>query len=314
MAGRNRKRQVKTRTKGGWIALKIILVLITAIGLLFGYAALNANIVHVRYAEVVLNDLPEAFDGCKVLFVSDIDMCGINSPEKSVKLMERLQALKPDMLLLGGDYTSTSVMEILNQTENNDRVMQSRKIFFNGIAGFEAPMGKFAVAGDNDKDLGDLVSLLKDTGIVPLFNGHAAVEHDGQKMHIIGFNANSSEVNFNSIANAFKKDECVIVLAHTPAVFPKIITAEAKDSGNWADLVLAGHTHGGQIRLMDNNIIQLNNQELNFIHGWKKENNILMLTSSGVGCEGANFRFGSKAEVWLITLNDGKAELPDYSA
>lgn len=314
MAGRNRKRQTKTRTKGGWIALKIILALVIGIGALFGYAALNANIVHVRYAEVVLNDLPKAFDGCKLLFVSDVDMCGINSPEKSAKLMGRLQALKPDILLLGGDYTSTSIMEILNQTENNDRAMQNRRVFFNGIAGFEAPMGKYAVAGDNDKDLADLEILLKDTGIVPLFNGHAAVENDGQKMHIIGLNANSSDVNFNSIANAFNKNDCVIALAHTPAVFPKVITAEAKDSGNWADLVLAGHTHGGQIRLMDNNIIQLNNQELSFIYGWKKENEVLLLTSSGVGCEGANLRFGSKSEVWLITLSDGISELSDFIA
>ena len=313
MAQKKRRRQAKKRSAGGKIALRIILAFLIALGAVFGYAAINANTVHVRYAEVVLEDLPEKFDGCRVLFVSDIDLCGINSPEKTSRLFERLQTLNPDILLLGGDYTSNSVMDILNMTDGTTENINKRSVLLNGISGFYAPLGKYAVAGDNDIDTENLKAVMKETGITPLFNGHAAVGNGTDKLHIVGFNAETNGVNFNSVANAFNKGDCVIALCHSPAVFPRILTAEAKDSGAWADMMLSGHTHGGQIRIGSRNIIQLNSQEQDFLYGWKRENGALMLTTSGLGCEGSNLRLGTSSEVWLITLSDGSVNLPDFT-
>lgn len=311
MAGRKRKRQINKRTKGGWIALKILFAIVIALGLLTGYAALNANTIHVRYAEVTVKDLPSAFDGSKVLFVSDIDLCGINSPEKAAKLFIRLQSLKPDILLLGGDYACDSIMDILNQTQQDGGKVEKRTAFFRNTTGFTAPLGKFAVAGENDTDLEQLKSVMEESGVKPLFNGHAAIEKDGMILHIVGFNANTSGVNFNSVAGAFDKEDCVIAFSHSPAAFPQMLTAEAGNAGSWADLMLSGHTHGGQIRLMGKNIIQLSSQEQSFLYGWRRENDTVMLTTSGLGCEGANLRLGSTGEVWLITLSDGSANLPE---
>ncbi len=311
MAGRKKKTQVKKRTRGGWIALKVIFALVMALCMVFAYGAINANTVHVRYAETVIRDLPPAFDGCKVLFVSDIDLCGINSPEKAAGFINKLSAVEADMLLLGGDYTSTHILDILNQTENLGNKNKNREAFFRGIQNLDMPLGKYAVAGENDHDPEGLKAILKETGIKPLFNGHASVKKDGQQIHIVGFNANTSGVNFNNVANAFSSDDCVIALSHSPAAFPQILTAEAKDSGSWADLILAGHTHGGQIRLADKNIIKLSPQEETFLYGWKRESDSLILTTSGLGCEAANIRIGSNPEVWVITLKDGLADLPD---
>lgn len=313
MARKARKKQNKKRTRGGWIALKILAVMLIMMGITLGYAYFNASTVHVRYAEITLKDLPDVFDGSKVLFVSDIDLCGTNSPEKSAKLMQRLQALQPDMLLLGGDYTSTSIIDVLNQTENESGALTRRNDFFKAIAGFNAPLGKYAVAGDNDVQLELLESLFRETGVTPLFNDHSAVKKGNGTIHLVGFNANISGVNFGSVANAFKKEDCVIVLAHSPGVFPQVLTTEASNMGAWADLLLAGHTHGGQIRLMGRNIIRLSDQEQNFLKGWKRENDSLLLTSTGLGCEGANLRLGSQPEVWMITLKNGNVILPDLS-
>jgi predicted MPP superfamily phosphohydrolase len=313
MAVRKRKTQKKKQTHGSRIILKIIAVITAALLLFIGYAALNANIVHVRYAQITVRDLPAVFDGTKLLFVSDIDLCGINSPEKSAKLFERLQAIKPDILLLGGDYTSASVMDTLNQTDSSAKEKERREAFFRSIEDFRAPLGKFAVAGENDTDVSALRDILEETGIRPLFNDHAVISKNGGKIHLVGFCANTSGVNFNAVGNAFRQDDCVISLSHSPASFPHILTAEAKDSGNWADIMLAGHTHGGQIRLMDNNIIPLTTQEQSFLYGWKKERDTRILTTSGLGCEGVNLRVGTGSEVWVITLSDGIANLPDLT-
>jgi len=57
----------------------------------------------------------------------------------------------------------------------------------------------------------------------------------------------------------------------------------------------------------------LSGQELDFLYGWKRESETIMLTTSGLGCEGTNLRLGTESEVWLITLSDGSVNLPDLS-
>ena len=68
--------------------------------------------------------------------------------------------------------------------------------------------------------------------------------------------------------------------------------------------------HGGQIRLFGVNLLSLNGVERNYLKGWNLENEIPILTTTGVGCEGVNIRLGSRPEVWLITLRAGEG-LPD---
>ena len=84
--------------------------------------------------------------------------------------------------------------------------------------------------------------------------------------------------------------------------------SEAKDSGHWVDLALAGHTHGGQINLFGHGILSLDQREKHYLCGWNRETGVPMLTTSGMGCEGVDMRLGSEAEVWLITLTANKNE------
>ena len=118
MALRRKKNQKMGR--GGRIALGVLAALALLIVLVCGVGAVNAGIVRIRRATVEIPDLPPAFDGRTILFASDIDLCGINTPAKSGALFEKLQSLRPDMLILGGDYASASLLEILNKPEERD--------------------------------------------------------------------------------------------------------------------------------------------------------------------------------------------------
>ena len=295
-----RRKKNRKMGRGGRIALRVLAALMLLAALVCGIGVVNASIVRVRRATVEIPDLPPAFDGKTILYASDIDLCGINTPQKSAALLVRLQALQPDILILGGDYSAPSLLEILNRSTDDASALQKRADFFRYINAFDAPLGKYAVAAPEDREQDGLKALMAETGIRPLFNDRAAIRIGGDTLWLVGVSAESASLN--AAGNAFSRDDCVIVAAYSPTVLPVLVTSEARDGGRWADLVLTGHTHGGQAQLFGRTALQLNRQEQHYLSGWTMENMLPILTTTGVGCEGVNLRIGTAPEVWLITL------------
>ena len=299
-----RKKSNKKPGKAGKIALTAFVALLLALCALVGIGALNAGIVRIRRAEVVLPDLPAGFDGATLLYASDIDLCGLNTPDKAGKLFDRLQSLRPDMLLLGGDYTSSTLLEILNKPDGGDDMtrdkLEKRASFFHFISSFDAPMGKFAIASPDDPDQEGLASLMEGSGVRPLFNDRTAIRSGDDSLWIAGICQGSASLN--SAGAAFNRHDCVLLVAYSPEVLSVLLTSEAQDGGPWADLALCGHTHGGQIRLFGRSVLPLTSRELRFLPGWNTDSGLPILVNQGLGCEGVNLRLGSQPEVWLITL------------
>lgn len=294
---KNVKRPEKRRKRhaGAWIALGVAVIL----GGFAGWMHLCARTVHVRYAEVHLADLPVSFDGVKILYVSDFDLCGMNSPRVSADLFRRLQALEPDLLLLGGDYASATLLQALNG-QTSEMQTQTRMSFFQGLANFEAPLGKLAISGDHDGNA-DALRLATMTCGVQLIDGDAAVISNGtDAIAVAGI---GDGVDVSSLAGRFGRAQCVIALAHSPQQVVDVRIAEAADGGSWADLVLCGHTHAGQLRIGDRCALTLTEADRRYLYGWYGDHTAPLLVTSGVGCEGVNFRLGTEAEVWLITLH-----------
>ena len=302
MAVRRKKNPKRSRRER--IALRIFAGIVLALMLCVGGAMLNAGVVRVRRAELELQDLPPAFDGVTVLSASDIDLFGLNTPRRSGELFDRLRSLKPDILLLGGDYTSASLLEILNRSgekgANSDICRKARTDFFHYIASFDAPLGKYAIAAPEDQDREDLAKALTSAGVDPLFNRRAELRRGGDILYLAGICEESA--NLNSAGRVFDRGDCVLAVAYSPAVLPVLLTGEAGDGGAWADLVLCGHTHGGQIRLFGRSVLPLAREELRRLSGWGYENGLPVLVTQGVGCEGVNLRLGTVPEIWLITL------------
>ena len=316
MAG---KRAKKRKNPGRRAALIAASLLICALAALFGYGALNASLLRLRRAKVTMEDLPHAFDGFKILYLSDIDMCGWNTPEKASDAVNRLQSLQPDLLILGGDYNSTSLFDLLNGATDEARAITQvadRTSFFQYISNFSAPYGKYALASSDDLTLPGLADDLAGAGFQPLNGMVAQIVKDGQRLLLagIGEDENPSASLNGSNGIPIHKGDCLIGATVSPRSFPGMMTIEAQDGGRLFDLALAGHTHGGQIRLLGRNVLSLTSQEQQYLSGWTRETGVPMLTTSGLGCEAANLRIGSQPEAWLITLVEKQViELPDLS-
>ena len=70
------------------------------------FMVFQGSIVRLRIAELPLADLPNSFKGTKILYLSDLHINSLNSIDRVNALIDELMLLDPDLLLLGGDYTS----------------------------------------------------------------------------------------------------------------------------------------------------------------------------------------------------------------
>ena len=302
-----RKKTNKKPGKGVKIALGAFMALLLVILAIGGIGLVNASLLRLRRAEVVMANLPRNLDGMTLLYASDIDLCGLNTPKRAGAVFSQLQSLRPDILILGGDYNSASVLDKLNQPDRSGpdeaKAIESRSDFFHYIRDFQAPLGKYAIAATDDPQWQNLRQVLKDNGIQPLINEKIDIHAGGDTLWLAGISGRIN--NLNDAGSAFERSDCVVVIADNPNVLPVLLTSEAADNGQWADLVLCGGTHGGQIRLFGRNLLSLSEAEQRFLSGWNTQSGVPILTSEGMGCEGINLRLGTAPEVWLITLRRG---------
>ena len=294
------------------IALAAVLLVALLLGALYGWMALQARVTHVRKAVVYLDDLPAALDGTTLLYVSDLNIRGAGDARRTQRLMNKLNELQPDVLLLGGDYCGG---KILDGSPDADEGGQAATLaFLRSLNSFNAPLGKYAVVGEQDQVLSGLKEALSDGGVTLLDDGCATIEKSGGQLVLAGLSdVSEKRTPYSEIGGYFDGSECVIALTHNPSGYIGVRVAEARSGGAWADLVLAGHTLGGQIRAFGRTIYTLPEAEARCLGGWYYVGDLPMLVSQGVGCGGVLLRLGTQSEVWLLTLRRPEAlVLPDF--
>jgi predicted MPP superfamily phosphohydrolase len=300
------KKKKKNKSLGRRIAAFLFLAAAVALLGVFADAAVTARLVKVERVTISAADLPAQFDGFKILYVSDIDLVGFTTASGVARFLNRLEALDPDILILGGDYANNSLWDRINGTGAEAALEKKRRALFSALKNFDAPDGKFAVAGDNEQNAVNLAAEMALGGIKLLSDSAVFLEKDGAQISLVGLSDyTGGKTDYGAIAAAFKKGGYVIVAAHNPSAVAGVLTAEAEDAGSWCDLLLTGHNHGGQAMLFGRTMFQLTAYETRYLSGWHKESGTFVLVSEGLGCEAVNLRFGTSAQVHLITLKRG---------
>ena len=282
-----------------WPLYLTFFILIIICGLLI-YMTLNASLLHVMRATVTIPDLPPSFEGAKVLYLTDIDLCGLNTPRRAADALMSLQSRHPDILIRGGDLTSPTLLEVLNRTQDTQSMLGRRGAFLQAVSSFQAPMGRYALISRDDAALSDPTEALRASGFTPLNDARTRLAIGDDVLWLVGVDEATEDLS--DIGSSFRSGECVICVAESPDCFPRIVTMEAANSGPWADLCLAGKTHGGQINVLGRSILTLTELEQHYLYGWTRETGTPMLTTSGLGCETTNLRLNSHSEAWLLTL------------
>jgi hypothetical protein len=195
---------------------------------LYGRGRRNADNVLVRQNEVRSKRLPAEFDGFTLLHMTDLHVDISQGAMRSV--IERLAGLQYDLCVLTGDYRGKTFGPFQPALEGMAQICRH----LNGPV--------YGVLGNHDTVR--MIPGLEAMGIKMLFNECQAITRDGQTIHLAGVDDPHyfRLDNIEKAGSAIPEDGFSILLAHSPEVYRQAAYAGF-------DLMLSGHTHGGQICL-----------------------------------------------------------------
>ena len=230
----------------------------------------QASLNIVEKNELYLKGLPSAFDGTNLFFISDIHHRVISD-----EILEEIRN-NTDLIVIGGDLLEKKVP--IERAEVN-------------IKKLRAVAPTIFVWGNNDyeTDFRRLEAVLTENGVTILANEAQMLERNGKSLFIIGVDDVGRERdNLSYAIKDCNENDFRIVISHYPKIAEKI-----KDEHN-IGLVLSGHTHGGQIRILGFGIEE--------VGGLKKERNFYHLISNGYGTTRLPLRLGAPPQTHLLTL------------
>lgn len=242
----------------------------------------NATAIRTLHNEVILPGLPEAFDGYTLLQLSDLhlDMDDAYPPA----LIEQLKQIQYDACVLTGDFRAKTYGDYEPAIAALAKVRPH----------FKGPV--YAILGNHDSLR--MVPFIEKLGITVLLNESVALKRDGSRIHLAGIDDPHYYQldNFAKAAANIPPEEVSILLSHSPEAYR--LAAHAS-----FDLMLSGHTHGGQICL-PGGIALMTNADCprRFCRGAWRYHAMQGYTSTGSGASVVGVRFNCPPEITLHHL------------
>ena len=239
----------------------------------------------IAVTEHLISDAPAGLDGLKVLFASDFHMRKGMDPNQIVSLMNSCRA---DLILLGGDFSDT-----------RDGALR----LFRAFRSLRSPLGICSARGNNDTEAfpceEDLHRALNAFGCVLLVNNCHLLTYNGVRLLIGGIDEYwHGHPEYGRVFPAEVQADYRILLSHYP-VFP--------ENAAPPDLMLSGHTHGGQFNALGLNPYSIGFERMgkkNFppvlISGTTKIGTTMMIVSKGIGVSRIPLRIGVRPEIHLL--------------
>lgn len=271
-------------------------VIFSALGLwtVWGNTALQLNSYTITSKE-----LPEAFDGYRIAHISDLHNTELGKDNE--KLLTMLGAAQPDIIAITGDLIDSRNTDMDSALRFAEEAVKIAPCYY--------------VTGNHEARISgvdEFKANLRELGVVVLADDRVVIERSGGEIVLLGVEDPSFEsddlvgdawtVMENKLAELTNEAApYTVLLSHRPELFDVYV-----NSG--VDLILSGHTHGGQFRLPFVGGLVAPNQGFfpAYDAGLFTRENTCMIVSRGIGNSLFPMRFNNRPEVILIELNTGE--------
>ena len=254
---------------------------------------------------------PKVRADLKIAFVSDIHADTRFMPAKRIaQVVSETNALGADLIVLGGDYS----------TQNNWRMTPLPLAeTIEVLRGLKAPLGVTAILGNHDwwddpatqsgnSSQPETVDLMRAAGFNVMINEARDLDHPAE----ISIAALDSQMAFERkvkphegahdlkpTVRGLSEDRFNILLAHEPDIFAEFAGTSPRTP---VDLVMSGHTHGGQIRIFGKRPVIPSAYGERYAYGHLHEDERNLIVSGGLGCSSIPLRLGILPEIVLVTV------------
>ncbi len=257
--------------------------------LLSGWGAREAlKVPSVREVHIAVRDLPSALDGLRVAQLSDLHISPTFPKDWLVQVVERTNALHPDLTVITGDISDGPVQRL------GEEAAPLGKLY--------ARYGVFLVQGNHEyvASCRDWMRFFRKLGLRVLVNEHELVQANGTPLVIAGVSdpvavrMGESGPDLQQAFSGAPADAFRLLLAHRPAG-----AAAGQDAG--VDLQLSGHTHGGQILPLHALAARFNE---GYVNGLYNVNGMQLYVHPGCGLwSGMPVRLGVPSQIALLILH-----------
>lgn len=264
------------------------------------------NQVKVFREEVVIPDLPQSFDGMKIVQISDLHLAGFYHHRSHIAgLVEKINRLEPELLLFTGDM-------VHNFSEEVDPFVEI-------LQGLKAPLGKYAILGNHDyghyyqweseqaeqQNLSRVKQMIREAGFDLLLNEFRTLESNEASIELVGVEnwgkpPFPQKGDLDTALEGTDPGKVRILMSHDPSHWDLKVRGKAP-----IQLTLSGHTHAMQIG------IELGNwrwspSRWTYRHwaGLYRENGQYLYVNRGLGFTGFPGRVGIRPEITLLTLTN----------
>lgn len=258
--------------------------------------------IDITNLKVASRYLPQEFDGCRILHISDLHNC--NFGDKQRRLIQLSRQQNPDYIFMTGDMI-----------DQYHRGIEQTCLYIRGLIDI-API--FFVTGNHEweieyKERDTFFDFLRQVGITILHNESIKLTRGNSSIQLMGiddpyaFFAKIGKIDDRTFARDFLRrlrvlkkqnsDMFTILLSHRP----EFINYYAKSGLN---LVFSGHAHGGQFRLpvLGNVLAPHQGFFPKYAEGLVRKDNTAMVVSRGMGDSLFPFRIGNFPELVVVTL------------
>jgi predicted MPP superfamily phosphohydrolase len=278
------------RSPGKRLRILLVVIVLFVAGMVFWGFLIEPGRLVVREQTIQIDNWPQELDGLRIAVLSDIHADDWFVDDKKLRtIVDRTNQLQPELIVILGDYMSS-----------NGRVTRRVEPEHFGaiLKDLRAPLGVYSVLGNHDWWYsGVQVRRGLET------NGIQVLENE-----VIHFDVRGTQLWLVGLADLWTRRQAVadtitmvpegmpmIALTHNPDIFPNLPQR--------VPLLLAAHTHGGQVRLpLIGSVVESSDFGDRYVMGHVFENNHHLFVTTGIGTSIVPVRFGVPPEIVLLTI------------
>lgn len=274
-----------------FIVISFIILLSIFTTLLYSRYCATSGLITKEYT--VVSDIADSYDGFKIVHFSDLHYGRIITEQVLKQISDEINLIDPDIVVFTGDLVDDSIK--LDDFDDDE--------LMNFLSNINSKYGKYAIRGNHDYLVyGDKIKdLFVNTGFTYLENSYDILHNEHNDKIFIG-GLDSSFYNMDDIDNTliYQDDDISykIILTHEPDISDEIINIDSS-----VDLILAGHSHNGQVRIPFIGAVITPDGSKKYYDNYYKINNTDLYVSSGIGVSKVNFRLFNRPSINFYRIN-----------